>query len=122
MPHGLVPTSNEPIGALFTGSMKKTWLKDPVVTYTVNPSGATAMPIGRGLGVLPCPSSVMSRRNFCCFASKTATAPSFSSDTYPREPSGRNPIDRGLGPTGMRLSSLLVWVSIANTAPVAFAR
>ena len=75
------------------------------------------MPIGRGFGVFPLPSSSMRRRNLCWRASMTAIAPSFSSDTYALEPSGRNPIDRGLGPTGMRRSILLVCVSMANTAP-----
>src|SRR4249920_3421670 len=89
-----------------------TILLRPVETYRCLPSLAMAVPIGR----MPSPSlivlTVASR-----FVSITDNVPPFSDGTYARDPSGRNAIDRGRGPTFTDLTTLPAATSTTNTAP-----
>src|SRR6185369_15416969 len=56
-PHGRCPASIELDDDFFEGSTRNRRPNEPAVTYTVEPSGLTAIPIGRAFGVAPFPSS-----------------------------------------------------------------
>jgi hypothetical protein len=96
---GRWPTSNEPVGAFFAGSMRTDGRRSRRSRRrSIHP--AQPDPIGRGLGVLLAFEGDQPQE-FLPLASRRQ---SLVLEGLPARAIGQNPIDRGLGPTGMRRS------------------